>query len=134
MKIIRKLLFLISCNLLIASSILSQARLTIENDSKRQMTVKVMKADGWNGELYTTVYIEPGGFETIYFNETGNYFTKTKAVLSKKEPICRKGDPFRVYNGSDGYSVLTLTFMITESKIPQAAGGKAISLNEFNEN
>jgi hypothetical protein len=40
------------------------------------MTVKVMKADGWNGELHTTVHIEPGGSETIYFNETGNYFTK----------------------------------------------------------
>ncbi len=128
---IKKLMLGLCCFLAIPNTLLSQAKLTIENDSKRQMNVKVMKADGWNGELYTTVYIEPGGFETIYFNETGNYFTKTKAILDGKKPVFRKGERFKVYNGADGYSVLTLTFTITESNVVQASGGKEITKSEF---
>jgi len=109
----------------------SQARLTIENDSQRRMTVKVMESNYGADELYNTVYIQPYQSKTIYFSTTGHYYTKTKAELSGSETIYRKGDPFRVYNGTDGYSVMTLTFTIKETNIPQASGGKSISKKEF---
>ena len=111
----------------------SQANLTIENNSKRLMTVKVMKGFG-TGELFKTVTINSYGRSTIYFNATDYYFTKTKAVLSGKDPIYRKGEPFEVVNDSNGYSELTLTFSITESTIPTASGGKQISKTEFDKN
>lgn len=111
----------------------SQANLTIENNSKRSMTVKVMKGTG-TGDLFETVTISPFGKSTVYFSESDYYFTKTKAVLSGKDPIYRKGEPFEVTNDSRGYSVLTLTFSITESSVPRATGGKQISKSEFDKN
>ena len=70
----------------------------------------------------------------IFFSESGQYFTKTKAVLKGKEPVYQKGQPFHVTNNESGYSVMTLTFSITESSIPQITGGKQISKSEFEEN
>ena len=40
----------------------------------------------------------------------------------------------RITNDSRGYSVLTLTFSITESSVPRATGGKQISKSEFDKN
>ncbi|MBK8622853.1 MAG: hypothetical protein IPN79_14145 [Saprospiraceae bacterium] len=134
MKNLLKLISVIVLSIFVQVHSNAQARLEIQNNSKRELTVKVMRSDGGNGELFTTVYISPNGSETVYFKETGNYFTKTKASLAKKKPICRKGDLFEVYNGSDGYSVLTLTLTIIESTVPKASGGKEISEKEFNEN
>lgn len=111
----------------------AQANLTIENNSKRTMTVKVMKGTGV-GDLFETVTISAFGRSTIYFSESGYYFTKTKAVLSGRDPIYRKGEAFEVTNDSRGYSVLTLTFSITESSVPSATGGKQISKTEFDKN
>lgn len=111
----------------------AQARLVIKNNSIRFMTVKVMKSDTGNGSLHKIVEIPAHTSETIYFSETGYYFTKTKAILTGKKPKCEKGESFRVYNGSDGYSVLTLTFTITESNVLQASGGEEISQKEFDQ-
>jgi hypothetical protein len=110
----------------------SQARIIINNQSQRDMTVKIMKDDlAGNASLHSHVYIKPFSRETIYFSQTGYYFTKTKASMIGKEPIYRKGDSFKVYNGSDGYSVLELTYSIEESDEPVATGGKNISKREF---
>jgi hypothetical protein len=119
--------------ILTTTTLLSQANITIENNSKRTMTVKVMNGYG-SGVLYKTVTISPYGNSKIYFSESGYYFTKTKAVLSGRDPIYRKGEPFEVVNDSNGYSELTLTFSITESTIPTASGGKQISKTEFDKN
>lgn len=112
-------------------TLLGQARLTIENNSQRSMTVKVMEGYSGNGVLHETVSISPYGNKTIYFSESGYYFTKTKAVLRDKEPIYQKGQPFQVTNDRTGYSVLTLTFTIKESTVPQVMGGKQITKAEF---
>ena len=112
----------------------AQARLTIENNSMRSMTVKVMKGSSGKGYLHETVTIGEYSSETVYFSNSGYYFTKTKAVLKGKDPVYRKGQPFEVTNNSSGYSVMTLTFTIKESTVPQASGGKAISKSEFDEN
>jgi len=76
----------------VAHTLSAQARLTIENNSMRSMTVKVMQG------------------------------------------VCRKGHPFEVTNNSSGYSVMTLTFSIKESSVPQATGGNPISKSEFDQN
>lgn len=115
-------------------AILAQARLTIENNSMRSMTVKVMKGYSGKGTVHETVFIDAYGSETVYFSESGYYFTKTKAVLQGKNPVYRKGQPFEVTNNSSGYSVLTLKFSIKESSVPQATGGKQISKTEFDQN
>jgi hypothetical protein len=112
----------------------AQARLTIENNSMRSMTVKVMKGSSGKGTLHEIVTIGAYGSETVYFSNSGYYFTKTKAVLRGRDPVYRKGQPFSVTNDDTGYSILTLTFSITESTIPQATGGRSISKTEFDQN
>lgn len=129
-----RILFFILCFVSLSNRSFSQARLTIENNSMRNMTVKVMREDGGNGTLHETLSIGPNASETVYFSNSGNYFTKTKAVLKGKDPIYRKGQPFFVTNDMTGYSVLTLTFSITESSVPKASGGRAISKGEFDQN
>lgn len=113
--------------------IFAQARIDINNNSSRKMTVKVMRNDGFNGELFEQVYISPYELKSVYFSQTGYYFTKTKAEKPGKDPVYRKGELFKVYNGDDGYSVLTLTFTIKESSTPIISGGKSITKKEFDQ-
>jgi hypothetical protein len=115
-------------------STLAQARLTIENNSQRMMTVKVMKGYSGKGTLHETVTISAFSSRTVYFSTSGHYFTKTKAVLGGKEPVYQKGQPFQVTNDQTGYSVMTLAFTIKESTIPEVLGGQQISRAEFEEN
>jgi hypothetical protein len=112
----------------------AQARLTIENNSKRLMTIKVMNGNGSYNSLHKTVTIVAYSSETIYFSTSGQYFTKSKAVLSGRDPVYQKGKPFQVTNDETGYSVMTLTFSITESAVPQVSGGIQISKTEFDKN
>jgi hypothetical protein len=119
---------------LLANTVSAQASLTIVNNSMRSMTVKVMQGFSDNGTLYETVSIAANSNQTVYFSNSGYYFTKTKAVLQGKSPVYRKGQAFEVTNDATGYSVLTLTFSIKESSVPQATGGKQISKSEFDQN
>jgi hypothetical protein len=112
----------------------AQARLTIENNSMRTMTVKIMQGLRKNGKLHEIIKIQPFGRETTYFPNSGYYYTKTKAILDGKNPVYRKGQPFEVKNDVSGYSILTLTFTIKETSIPQASGGISISKSEYDEN
>ena len=116
-----------------ANSTQAQATLTIQNNSQRNMTVKVMRGTT-QGSLHKMVTIAPFGSATVNFYETGNYFTKTKAVLAGKDPIYQKGKYFHVTNDDTGYSVLTITYTIKESAVPQATGGTPISKTEFDQN
>lgn len=134
MKSIFKITFIALLIILTSIGVKGQASLTIVNDSKRLMTVKVMSGYSGKGTLYEVVTIDANSSETISFSEGGYYFTKTKAVLNGRDPIFRKGQPFKVTNNSSGYSVMTLTFTIKESSIPQATGGKAITKTEFDQN
>lgn len=131
LKLILSLCFLFVFNAKIKGQ--QQANLTIENNSQRSMTVKIMKGVG-KGTLHEVVKINSYAAATIYFSESGQYFTKTKAVLNGRNPVYQKGKPFAVTNNETGYSVMTLTFSITESTIPQVTGGKQISKTEFDQN
>ncbi len=76
MQNIIKLALIITFNLCYQFHSDAQARLVIENNSQRFMTVKVMKSDTGNGTLHKIVQIPSHSSETIYFSETGYYFTK----------------------------------------------------------
>lgn len=128
-----RLVSIFSYFLFLSFNVNAQARLTIENNSMRQMTVKVMKGSSGKGKLHKTVNISAYNSETIYFSETGYYFTKSKAFLSGKDPIYKKGKSFKVINGSEGYSVFRLVFTIKESAVP-ASTGQTISKSEFDQN
>jgi len=116
------------------ATLAQQASLTIENRSIRSMTVKVMSGYSGKGSIHSTVTISPNSKETVYFSETGYYFTKTKAVLNGRNPVYQKGKAFKVVNDDTGYSVMTLTFSIKESAVPQVTGGQQISKSEFDQN
>jgi hypothetical protein len=120
-----------ACLLLAAGAAHAQARLIIQNQSAREMTVKVMRVSGAGDWLHTTTAVAPFGTQTVYFSETGTYFLKTMAVLGGRAPVYQKGDRFLVHSGPRGYSVITMTFTIREAATPQVLGGAEISKREF---
>jgi hypothetical protein len=129
--------------LLIASSIplfSQQASLTIVNKSNRSLSVKIMKGIGKKATLYKTDKVSPKGTQVIYFSETGRYFTKTQAVLLEKDTLDNdtlysKDNPFEVISDPKrGYSNITMTFKVKESKKPVLEGSAAITRKEYNDN
>ena len=134
MKSIFKTTLFTAIILLAPFALSAQARLTIENNSMRSMTVKVMKGYSGRGSLHEIITIGAYSSGTVYFYDGGYYFTKTKASLRGKDPVYRKGQPFNVTNDETGYSVMTLTFSIKESTTPLATGGKGITQSEFDQN
>ena len=92
-----------------------------------------MKGSSGKGTLHETANISAYSSETIYFSQTGYYFTKSKAVLSGRDPVYKKGQSFKVISGDEGYSVFTLTFTIKESAVP-VSSGQSISKSEFESN
>jgi hypothetical protein len=114
-----------------AIAVSAQANLTIVNNSARSMTIKIMKKNETKSSLHKQVNISAHNQSKIYFSANGNYCTKSKATLKGKDPICKKGNPFKVTNDSTGYSELVLTYTITESQIPSYSGGTTISESEF---
>jgi hypothetical protein len=124
--------FLFFLPLCIAYGYMHPAELRIVNASQRALTVKVMKRGSGNeAAAYATVAVGGNANKTISIGETGHYYLKTKAQYSGKEPIYKKGDPFNVCVGSDGYSVLTITFSIQENSLPDPMSGSQISKTEF---
>ena len=133
MKSILKIIFFSTFIFLFLFAATAQARLTTENNSMRQMTVKVMEGSTGQGTLHKSVIITAYGSETVYFTETGYYFTKSKAILNGKDPVYKKGKSFKVINDAEGYSILRLTFTIKESAVT-ASTGQTISKTEFDQN
>jgi len=129
-----KIIFATFFLLMLSLSAFGQANLTIQNNSIRSMTVKIMKGSNNKGTLHQIVSIGAHCSATVNFSNTGYYFTKTKAVLVGKIAIYQKGKPFHVVNDDTGYSVLKLTFTIKESTVPQVSGGELISKSEFDLN
>ena len=80
---------------------------------------------------HTTMIVDSNSSKTINIQRTDNYNFKTKATYPGRKPVFKKGNPFRVYVGIDGYSILTITFSIQESNLPDPMSGKQISEAEF---
>lgn len=111
-----------------------QAELHIKNNSSRTLTVKVMKENAGERDAKHALMVVPSFTgATEYFGTSGNYYLKTKVSLSGKATIYKKGNPFEVYVGRDGYSVLTVTFTINESTVSNPMEGEEISKEEFEE-
>lgn len=109
----------------------AQARLTVSNWSDRTLYIKVMKQ---GGGYHGSMTVEPYGNTSTTFSETGDYYLKTKAIWQGRNPIYKKGEAFNVYNGSAGYSILTLTIEIQESSSYNPTDGATISKSEFDRN
>ncbi len=109
-----------------------RAELHLVNNSARNLTIKVMQKNGPRADtLYSILSVIPYGRVTEYFAQTGSFYLKTAASLQEKETIYEKGNPFQVYVGTDGYSILTIAFSITESYAPDPLKGRRISKSEF---
>lgn len=123
----------------ISASVMSQqASLTIVNKSDRNLTTKIIKGSEKKGLLFKVVSIPAKGKETIYFAESGRYFTKCQAVLIAKDTltdndtIFSKGSPFEVISDKKrGYSNITITFKVKESKKPSSEGLIPITRKEY---
>lgn len=117
------------------SGVCQRAELHLVNTSARSLTIKVMEEiTTRNDTLQSVLTVHPYSRKVEYFTKTGDYYLKTEASLAGKESIYTKGNPFRVYVGSDGYSVLTITYAITESTAPDPVAGSRISKIEFDRN
>lgn len=114
--------------LFLCSNVFAQARLEVVNNSERSLFVKIM-AKG--GGLFAKMTVAAYSSETQYFDETGYYYLKTKGSKKGLRPVFKKGNAFKVHNGSDGYSVLTITYSISGGV---SADGREISEDEFNRN
>ena len=123
MKLVALVFFLFLC-----TSVFSQARLEIINNSERSLYVKIMEK---GGGLYAKMAVAPYSNDTQYFEETGYYYLKTRGSKKGLRPVFKKGNAFKVYNGTDGYSVLTITYSISGGV---SADGREISEDEFNRN
>ena len=116
---------------LVSNAICQDAELHIHNESDRTMDVKIMRslADG-RSSLFGKMYINPRSNSTKYFSSTGYYYLKVKAIRLNRPDVFSKGDPFRIYVGSDGYDVLTISYSIEESTLDPMSG-ETISQAEF---
>ncbi len=121
------LLLLIECSVTYGQ----QAELHINNNSDRALDIKIMR-NGYNGQgsLHSRMSINPNSYSVKYFSSTGNYFLKVKATRYGRPPAYSQGNPFRVYVGEDGYSVLTISYSIYESTLDPLSG-ETISQAEF---
>lgn len=121
-----KTLLLMLSLFLCANAFGQQASLEIRNNSERTLFVKIMYRDGG---LYSRMSVPPYSSDVQYFANSGHFYLKTKAYKKGLRTVFKKGDAFKVYNGSDGYSVLTITFSISGGS---SSDGKEISESEFN--
>ena len=129
----KKILSILLPQLLLAIAVIGQrAELHLVNNSARSLTIKVMqKNDSTADTMYSILSVSPNGQASEYFAMSGSFYLKSAASLQDKDTIYEKGNPFQVYVGNDGYSVLTITYSITESNVPNPLNGKRISKSEF---
>jgi len=114
-----------------SSAYCQQAELHINNRSDRSMEIKIMRSEGnGRGSIHSRMTIYPNSNGVKYFSTTGFYFLKIRASRSGRPDVFSKGDPFRVYVGSDGYDVLTITYSIEESSL-DTVSGETITKSEF---
>lgn len=132
----KKILFITLPLLLFTLATIGQrAELHLVNNSARNLAIKIMQKNGLAADtLYSNLSILPNGRATEYFSKTGYYYLKIEASLKDKESVYTKGNPFQAYIGTDGYSVLTITYSITESNAPNVLDGRRISKSEFERN
>lgn len=123
----KKIITILTLCLISIMTFAESATFTVQNLSERTLTVKIMKLDGG---LYTTIYVPAKSTRSTNIYAQGYYYTKTKAEKQWSETLYSKDEAFFVQNNSQGYSVLTVTYWVEESKYPQSSGQR-ISKSEF---
>jgi len=105
-----------------------RASLSISNRSEYTLTIKVMRNNG--GGLYTTVTIPAKSSRTVYFSNSGSFYTKMKAE-NGWETLYKQDSPFSIQCDSNGYTEASMSYYISSYG---GSAGKSISKSEFEKN
>ena len=120
------LLLVIFCLMPFAVVKAEQASLSVSNSSNYTLTVKIMK---YNAGLYRTLYIPPRETRTVFFSQTGWFYTKTKAEKSMSATLYMKDEEaFQIVCNSQRYSQAESTYYVSEYG---GNAGESISKSEF---
>lgn len=105
-----------------------KASLSISNISDYTLTIKVMRSNG--GGLYTTVTIPAKSSRTVYFSNSGSFYTKMKAEKGL-ETLYKQDSPFSIQCDIYGYTEASISYYVSSSG---GSAGKSISRSEFEKN
>lgn len=105
-----------------------KASLCISNRSEYTLTIKVMRNNG--GGLYTTVTIPAKSSRTVYFSNSGSFYTKLKAE-NGWETLYKQDSPFSIQCDSYGYTEASMSYYVSSYG---GSAGKSISKSEFDKN
>lgn len=105
-----------------------RASLSISNRSEYTLTIKVMRNN--SGGLYTTVTIPAKSSRTVYFSNSGSFYTKMKAE-NGWETLYKQDSPFSIQCDSNGYTEASMSYYISSYG---GSAGKSISKSEFEKN
>lgn len=105
-----------------------QASLSISNRSEYTLTIKIMRNNG--GGLYSTVSIPARSSRTVYFSNSGSFYTKLKAEKGL-ETIYKQDSPFNIQCDNYGYTEASMSYYISSTG---GSAGRSISRSEFEKN
>ena len=105
-----------------------KASLSISNRSEYTLTIKVMRNNG--GGLYTTVTIPAKSSRTVYFSNSGSFYTKLKAE-NGWETLYKQDSPFSIQCDSYGYTEASMSYYVSSYG---GSADKSISKSEFDKN
>lgn len=105
-----------------------KASLSISNCSDYTLTIKIMRING--GGLHTEVAIPAKSSTTVYFSNSGSFYTKLKAEKGL-ETIYKQDSPFSIQCDSNGYTEASMSYYISSYG---GSAGKSISRSEFEKN
>ena len=105
-----------------------KASLSISNKSDYTLTIKIMRNNG--GGLYSTLSIPARSSRTVYFSNSGAFYTKLKAEKGI-ETIYKQDSPFSIQCDSSGYTEASMSYYISSTG---GSAGKSISRSEFEKN
>lgn len=104
-----------------------KASLSISNRSDYTLTIKIMRC---NVGLYTTVTIPAKSSRTVYFSNSGSFYTKMKAEKGL-ETLYKQDSPFSIQCDNYCYTEASISYYVSSSG---GSAGKSISRSEFEKN
>lgn len=105
-----------------------KASLSISNKSDYTLTIKIMRNNG--SGVYSTVSIPARSSRTVYFSNSGTFYTKLKAEKGM-ETLYKQDSPFSIQCDNNGYTEANMSYYISSYG---GSAGKSISRSEFEKN
>ncbi len=102
--------------------------LELQNDSKRDLIIKIMYADGGK---HSDMEVAPGKMEKVTFTDSLSYYLKVKATMADQEPMYWSDGDYQFYDGGKGWTIATFTYEIDEKSKYASIVGKVITEEEF---